>query len=130
MASILVVEDHPVFVQSIVRLLQERGGFDVTAAHTGEEAVQLLPHLNVDLALIDVSLPGISGIQLIKTIHDEKPALPCLMISGHLQTHYVQQSMEAGARGYVLKEDIPGILEGIQQALAGGTYISQALRPG
>jgi DNA-binding NarL/FixJ family response regulator len=79
--------------------------------------------------LIDVSLPGMSGIRLLKSVHDMRPGLPCLMVSGHLASHYVQQSMAAGARGYILKEDIPGILEGIQSVLEGGTFISRALRP-
>ncbi|MGE5072056.1 MAG: response regulator transcription factor [Anaerolineae bacterium] len=129
MTSILVVEDHPIFIQSMVRLLRERGKFDVTTASSGEQAVeQLKENPNVDLVLIDVSLPGMSGIRLLRAVHDLKPGLPCLMVSGHLATHYVQQSMAAGARGYVLKEDIPGILEGINQVLSGGQFISQALK--
>ena len=129
MASILVVEDHPVFTQSIVRLLRDRGNFQVTTAGTGEKAAERLQNMDVDLVLIDVSLPGMSGIQLITIIHDFKPDLPCLMLSGHLAAHYVQQSMAAGARGYVLKEDIPGILEGIAAVLRGETFISEPLRP-
>lgn len=128
MTSILVVEDHPVFVQSLVRLLRERGGFEVTTAGSGEEAVEKVKEANLDLVLIDVSLPGMSGIRLIKTLHDMKPGIPCLMLSGHLANHYVLQSMAAGARGYVLKDDIPGIMEGIQLVLNGGTFISRALR--
>ncbi len=128
MTSILVVEDHPVFVQSLVRLLRERGGYEVTTAGSGEEAVEKVKEANLDLVLIDVSLPGMSGIRLIKTLHDIKPGIPCLMLSGHLANHYVLQSMAAGARGYVLKDDIPGIMEGIQLVLNGGTFISRALR--
>jgi DNA-binding NarL/FixJ family response regulator len=128
MTSILVVEDHPVFVQSIVHLLESRGGFETTAVQTAEQAIDRLPQLRADLVLIDVSLPGMSGIRLIKAVHDVNPAMPCLMLSGHVAANYVQQSMAAGARGYVLKDDIPGILEGIRQVLAGGTYISEAVQ--
>ncbi len=128
MTAILVVEDHPLFIQSITHLLQNRGGYDVHAVQTGEQAVDKLPNLHVDLALIDVSLPGMSGIRLIKEIRDRNPRLPCLMLSGHVAANYVQQSMAAGARGYVLKDDIPGIFEGINEVLAGGTYISEAVK--
>ena len=128
MTSILVVEDHPVFVQSLVRLLRERGKFDVATAESGEQAVERVKEVTPDLVVIDVSLPGMSGIRLIKMLHDVKPGLPCLMLSGHLANHYVMQSMAAGARGYVLKDDIPGIMEGIQLVLNGGTFISRALR--
>lgn len=129
MTSILVIEDHPLFVQSLVRLLRDRGQYDVTAVASAEQALEQLPGSSYDLALVDVSLPGKNGIELVNDIRDQKPGLPCLMVSGHLAPHYVNQSMAAGARGYVLKEDINGILEGIQQILGGGTYVSPALRP-
>ncbi len=129
MAAILVVEDHPLFVQSLVRLLRDRGKYDVTAVGSAEQALEELPRSAFDLVLIDVSLPGISGIELIDGVHEQKPNLPCLMVSGHTGSHYVHQSMAAGARGYVLKEDINGIMEAIRQVLRGGTYVSRGLRP-
>ncbi len=128
MANILVVEDHPLFVQSLVRLLRDRGNHEVTAVASGEQALERLPDSKVQLVLIDVSLPGMSGIELLKEIDAKKPGLPCLMVSGHMAMQYVNQSMSLGARGYVLKEDIPGILEAITHVLQGGTYISSALR--
>ncbi len=129
MASILVVEDHPLFVQSLVRLLRDRGGYNVSSVGSGEEALQQLDGPKFDLVMIDVSLPGMSGIDLVDEIHGKNPRLPCLMVSGHMATHYVHQSLESGARGYVLKEDVNGILDGIKQVLRGGTFISKALRP-
>ncbi len=128
MASILVVEDHPLFVQSLARLLRDRGGYQVSSVGSAEEAMQQLDG-KFDLVMIDVSLPGMSGLDLVDEIHQKDPHLPCLMVSGHMATHYVHQSMESGARGYVLKEDISGILDGIKQVLRGGTFISKALRP-
>lgn len=129
MASILVVEDHPLFVQSLVRLLRDRGGHEVMAVSSGEQALQHLSDGKFDVVLIDVSLPGMNGIDLVSQVHKANPALPCLMVSGHMTTSFVQQSLASGARGYVLKEDIPGILEGIKQVMRGGTFISPALRP-
>ncbi len=129
MTSILVVEDHPLFVQSLVRLLQEKGRYDVTTAASGEDALEKLQGSAYDLALIDGSLPGINGIELIDGIRERQPDMPCLMVSGHLTPRYVHDSMSAGAKGYVLKEDINGILDGISRVLKGGTYVSRALRP-
>lgn len=128
MPSVLVVEDHAVFVQALVRLLRDRGHYNVTAVGSGEQALESLLSGEFDVALLDVSLPGINGIELISHIHEAKPQLPCLMVSGYMAPHYVNQSMAAGARGYVLKEDIVGILDAIQQILHGGTFVSQALR--
>ena len=129
MASILVIEDHIVFGKALVRLLTEKANVDVVeVVNSGEEALAKLPQLNVDLVLIDVSLPRMNGIQLVSMIHEKFPDLLCLMLSGHLTPFYVKRSLEAGARGYVLKDDINGVLEGVQRVLNGEIYISSALR--
>ncbi len=129
MTSILVIEDHVVFGKALVRLLTEKANVDVVdVVRSGEEALEKLATLNVDLALIDVSLPTMNGIQLVGRIHSLFPNLLCLMLSGHLTPFYVQRSLEAGARGYVLKDDIPGVLEGVERVLKGEIYISNALR--
>jgi DNA-binding NarL/FixJ family response regulator len=129
MASILVIEDHAVFGKALVRLLTEKANVDVVGVlPSAEEALEKLPSLNVDLVLIDVSLPSMNGIQLANEIHKQFPKLSCLMLSGHLTPFYVQRSLEAGARGYVLKDDIPGVLEGVERVLDGEIYISSALR--
>lgn len=129
MHSILVIEDHAVFGKALVRLLSARADFDVVGVlRSGEEAMEKLPELAVDLALIDVSLPRMNGIELVRTIKERFPELLCMMLSGHMTPFYVERSLEAGARGYVLKEDIPGVLEGIEQVLKGEIYVSKALR--
>jgi len=129
MVSVLVIEDHVVFGRALVRLLTEKTNVDVVeVVRSGEEALEKLATLNVDLALVDVSLPTMNGIQLVTAIHEQFPGLPCLMLSGHLTPFYVQRSLDAGARGYVLKDDIPGVIEGVQRVLDGEIYISNALR--
>ena len=69
-----------------------------------------------------------NGIDLVQQIHREFPNIRCLMLSGHMTTNYVKRSLEVGASGYILKDDVKGILEGIRQALDGGIYVSPALR--
>ena len=129
MASILVIEDHVVFGKALVRLLTEKANVEVVdVVRSAEEALEKLPALHVDLVLIDVSLPTINGIQLAGMIHRQFPDVLCLMLSGHLTPFYVKRSLEAGARGYVLKDDIPGVLEGVERVLAGEIYVSSALR--
>lgn len=129
MSSLLVVENHPAFAKALVRLLNGKADFNVVGVLTSaEEAMEKLPGLEVDLVLIDVSLPRMNGIQLVSAIREQYPGLLCMMLSGHLAPFYVKRAMEAGARGYVLKEDIPGVLEGIKQVLKGETYVSKALR--
>lgn len=129
MSTILIVEDHAILGKALVRLLTEKVDHTVvTVVGSAEEAIEQLPGLKVDMALVDVSLPKMNGIQLVGYLHEKYPQLPCLVITGHLIPFYLQRSMEAGARGYVLKDDVVGIVEGVQTVLEGGTYISKALR--
>lgn len=129
MSSILVIEDHDAFAKALIRLLNEKANLNVVAVvHSGEEALKMLPDLQVDLLLIDVSLPRMNGIRLVSLIQEKFPGLRCLMLSGHLTLFYVKRSLEAGARGYVLKDDITGVLEGVEKVLNGEIYVSKALR--
>ena len=129
MTSILLVEDHPVFAQALQRVLRERGQFDVKAiATSAEDALKTLLELDVDLVLVDVSLPRQSGINLVLILHEKYPDLPCVMLSGHLSTHYARSSLAAGARGYLIKDHTQEILDGIQRVLQGEVYVSEELR--
>lgn len=129
MSTILVVEDHAAFGRALVRLLKERADLEVVGlVQSGEEALQKLSELDVDLVLIDVSLPRMNGIQVASKIHEKYPQKLCMMLSGHLTPFYVKRSLEAGARGYVLKDDIPGVIEGVEKVLQGEIYVSEALR--
>lgn len=131
MTSIFLVEDHPIFAKVLLRFLQERGHWEVVSvAKSAEEALTQIPDLEVDLVLIDVSLPNRSGISLVFLLHEKYPDLPCVMLSGHLSAHYARRSLEAGARGYLIKDHTNGILEGIQHVLNGETYVSAELRGG
>jgi DNA-binding NarL/FixJ family response regulator len=129
MPSILVVEDHLVFGKALVRLLSEKANLNVIGVvQSGEEALERLPGLDVDLLLIDVSLPRMNGIHLVGVVREKYPEILCMMLSGHLTPFYVARALEAGARGYVLKDDIQGVLEGVERILNGETYVSKALR--
>ncbi len=79
------------------------------------------------LLLVDVVLPRTSGIELVSMIQQKYPDLPCLMISGRSNGQYVKRSLAAGARGYVLKDDLNDVMKGIQHVLEGGTYLSKQL---
>jgi DNA-binding NarL/FixJ family response regulator len=127
--SILLVEDHTVVAKALSRVLQMNGAVHISAvAGTAEDALQRLPALKVDLVLIDVSLPKMSGIELVAAIREKYPDLPCLVLSGHVSSQYVQRSLHAGARGYVIKDNPGGILEGIEHVLQGEVYISKELQ--
>jgi DNA-binding NarL/FixJ family response regulator len=130
MSAILIVEDHMIFAATIQRFLTRQTDLEILdIVRSAEEALEKLPGLKVDLALVDVSLPTMSGIDLVQHIHTEFPYLRCLMVSGHMTSQYVKRSLEVGASGYVLKDDVKGILEAIRRVLAGEIYLSPALQP-
>lgn len=129
MTSILLVEDHEIFATVLQRMLQERGHMEVAAvAGSAEDALNLIPDLAVDLILVDVSLPGRSGISLVLSLQLKYPDLPCVMLSGHASQYYARSSLEAGARGYLLKDHAEEILDGIQRVLQGEVYVSEQVR--
>ena len=128
MTSIMLVEDHPIFAQVLHRFLQERGHLEVVSvARSAEEALDQIPDLELDLILVDVSLPVRSGISLVLLLHEKYPDLPCVMLSGHRSSQYARRSIDAGARGYLIKDRADGILEGIQHVLDGEIYVSEEI---
>ncbi|HET6823846.1 MAG TPA: response regulator transcription factor [Anaerolineales bacterium] len=129
MTSILLVEDHEVFAQAILRVLRERGHLDVVAvAQSAEEALDQIPNIDIDLVLVDVSLPYESGIDLVLDLQKKYPDLPCVMLSGHVSQHYARGSLAAGARGYLVKDHMEEIVDGIQRVLKGEIYVSEQVR--
>ena len=125
-SSILLVEDHKVFAKALLRVLSSNKDLDVVAvADSAEQALEKLPELKVDLVLADISLPKMSGIDLVETLHNRYPELPCVVLSGHITQHFVRSALHAGARGYMVKENPVGILEGIRCVLNGELYISK-----
>ena len=131
MRSILLVEDHTTLASVLVRLLMTTKDMKITTVAPSAERALLELHLQrFDLVLVDVSLPQMNGISLVGMIRDQYPGLPCLMLSGHALAHYKNRALDAGARGYILKDNAKGIIEGIRRVLNGEIYVSKELRHG
>jgi DNA-binding NarL/FixJ family response regulator len=127
-SSILLVEDHAGFANALLRVLNTDKNLNVVAVvESAEKALEQLPDLKVDLVLADFSLPQMNGINLVSELHKKYPALPCIVVSGHLSSEHARRAMKAGARGYVIKDNPVSILEGIQRVLKGETYMSEEL---
>lgn len=125
---ILLVEDHKLMANALVSVLQKKGQFQVVdVVESAEDALERLPKLKVDLALVDVVLPHTGGIELVSMIREKYPTIPCLMISSWNANQYVKRSLVAGARGYVLKDDVHEVIHGIHCVLEGGTYLSKQI---
>ncbi len=128
-ASILLVEDHAGFAKALLGMLAQHQQLQVVAvAEDAQEALEKLQTLNVDLALIDFSLPDMTGIELLEKLRHTYPDLRCVIVSGHLLPQHARRALAMGARGYLIKDDPIGILTGIQHILKGEIYVSDELR--
>ncbi|MFC5473170.1 response regulator [Paraherbaspirillum soli] len=130
--KIMLVDDHPLVRDGLRARLEAVPAFSVVAeAGTAEEALQHAEQLTIDLVLMDINLRGgggNNGIDLTARFHATFPEIAVLILSMHDKTEYVMQSIQAGARGYVLK-DAPGqdIVHAIETVISGGIYYSAAL---
>jgi DNA-binding NarL/FixJ family response regulator len=128
-ATILLVEDHAGFATALLQMLSQNPNLHiVSVAESGEAALEYLRQSRVDLVLIDYSLPDMSGIKLVQILQQDYPDLACAMLSGHLSTQYARRALEAGARGYLIKDNPLGILSGLPRILKGEIYVSDELR--
>lgn len=125
-AKILLVEDHVVVRQGLKALLNGEADIEVVGeAANGREALQLVSDLQPDLVLMDISMPGLNGIEATRQICQHYPGVEVVILSMHSNEEYVFQVLRAGASGYVLKQsDSSEVLTAIRAALAGGSFLS------
>ncbi|MDX1419217.1 MAG: response regulator [Rubricoccaceae bacterium] len=115
---IFLVEDHPFVREMQARLIDLQPGLSMCGtAATAEEALEALPAADADLVLLDLSLDGDSGLDLLATLRERWPTLPCLVLSGQPAIEREAEARAAGAVGYVEKGDALSLLEAIHAAL-------------
>src|SRR5205814_1014270 len=126
---IVVVDDHPLFRKGLEQLLHSDGAFAVCGeAGDAAEAMDAIRQIAPDLAIVDLSLPGANGIELIKNIRAEFPKLPILVLSMHDESLYAVRALRAGAAGYVMKhEAMANVVRAIHEVLSGRPYLSPAM---
>jgi DNA-binding NarL/FixJ family response regulator len=127
---IFLVDDHPATRQGVRMLIEQDAQLQVCGeTDSAPEALQLIQKLTPDLAVVDISLKTISGIELMKNVRTLLPGLPVLIMSMHDESHYAERSLRAGARGYISKgEASERILIAIRSVLAGEVYLSEAMK--
>ena len=127
--KVFIVEDYPIMRYILSKFIRQTLHLEMCGeAASGEEALEHLAEVEAELVVIDVLLPGLSGLELLKQLQEKYPEMLCLMLSGHGETSYVREAFKLGARGYVLKGDASELLEAIQTVCGGGTYLSPALQ--
>lgn len=123
---VLVVDDHAVVREGIRHVLMSDGGFDVVGeASTGAEAVELSARCSPDVVVLDLTMPGMSGLDAAPRIRQAAPNARLLVLSIHDHEEYVLQSVRAGAEGYLRKDSSPAELRGaIRTVHEGGSFFS------
>jgi two-component system invasion response regulator UvrY len=129
MTTILIADDHAIVRKGLVQILTEGSeAVAVEEAESGEEALLKVRNNGYDLVLLDISLPGKSGLEVLQELKSHNPELPVLMLSMHPEEQYAVRALRAGASGYLAKGSAADELaEAIRKVLAGGKYISASL---
>jgi DNA-binding NarL/FixJ family response regulator len=108
---VLVVDDHDAMRRALAELIETRDELRVSAvAASAEEAMAMLDEARPDLVVADVELPGMSGIELTRILHERRPDLPILVLSSHPPARFEQSALAAGARAYLVKRKAAGHL--------------------
>ena len=127
---VLVVDDHPIVRQGISQLIDREADMQVCGeAADAEEALGACQSCQPDLAIVDLSLTGVSGLKLVKQLRNRCPGLAILMMSMHDETVYAERCLQAGANGYLMKQEATAtVLSAIRAVLKGELHLSERMR--
>ena len=128
MITVLVADDHAIVREGLKQILLRTGDIVVEAeAKNAQEVMRLVRERDWDIVLMDMSMPGRSGLDLIKQVKGEKPKLPILILSMHEEEQYAVRAIRAGASGYLNKDSASELLvSAIRKVVSGGMFVSQS----
>jgi len=126
MIRLVLADDHTIVREGLKQLLGAAGDLQVVGeAQNGHEVIERIRALDFDVLLLDMSMPGKSGIELIRQVHAEKPKLRILVLSMHEEHQYAVRAIRAGAAGYLTKESASRqLVDAIRKVASGGAFIS------
>jgi two-component system invasion response regulator UvrY len=129
MIKILIADDHTIVREGLKQIISDISGMEVTdEATNGNEALCKIREGGFDVVLLDISMPGKSGLETLKEIRIEDPTLPVLILTMHPEEQYAVRVLKAGASGYLTKESAPDeLITAIRKVTNGGKYISSSL---
>jgi len=129
MIKIITVDDHAVVRRGLKQIIEEEPDMQVVGeAGNGRDAISIIRQTVCDVVILDITLPGISGIEVLNHLRHEHPELPVLIMSMHEEEQYALRVLKAGASGYLTKDSIPEeLIKAIRKIIAYGKYISPSL---
>lgn len=129
MIKVLVADDHAIVRRGLRQILEETRDILVGAeAASAGEVMQLVREQRFSVVILDISLPGASGLDLLVDIHKERPDLPVLVLTIHSEEQYAVRAIKAGAAGFLTKESAPErLIDAVRKVASGGRYVSPQL---
>jgi len=129
MIRILIADDHIVVHRGLQQILGDEPDMTVVGeAHNAQEVLALVRKQDWDLVVLDISMPGRSGLDIIEELKQERPKLPVLILSMHPEDRYAVRALSVGAAGYLTKESVPEeLVKAIRKVVSGGRYVSPPL---
>jgi two-component system invasion response regulator UvrY len=129
MPVFLIIDDHPIVRKGINQILQEIGGnVIIHEANTAAEGLKKIHETTIDLVLLDINLPGRSGLDILEDIKQLKPEAKILVISMYPEKQYAIRALKSGASGYLTKDSAPDeLLTAVKKITNGGRYITQSI---
>jgi DNA-binding NarL/FixJ family response regulator len=126
---IVLADDHPIVLDGLRNLIRAEPDFELVGeAASGLSALKIIREQRPDVAVLDISMPELNGIVLSRRLNGEMPALRLLVLTLHEDRAYLNQALEAGVRGYVLKRSaVENLVQAIRAVLVGGLYIDPAI---
>ncbi len=123
--TILVVDDHPIVRAGCRQLIQQIPNANIIEAETGEDGYRLFQESYPDMVLLDITLPGIGGLEILRKMRANRENAKILMFSMHEDPVFASRAMQAGARGYITKNNAADhLVEAVENVLSGKTYLS------
>lgn len=129
MIRVLIADDHPILREGLKHILADCSDIVYAGeAADGHQVLELIGNAAFDIVLLDMQMPGKSGVELIRQIRQEQPKLPILVLSTHKEDMYAVRTIKAGASGYLCKDNAAqGLLQAIRKVASGGVYITPAV---
>ncbi len=126
MIKVLLADDHSIVRAGLRRIVEESGDMEVIAeAADGRETIRLVRETSPDVAVIDISMPGLDGLEVVSQLHGQCPDLPILILTMHEEGQYVVRAIQAGAMGYMTKQSAPEqLLKAIRKIFEGSRYLT------
>ena len=126
----MVVDDHAIVLHGLKELINNEPDLEVTlTADSAERALEILREHLPDIVVTDISLPGLSGLELIKELTRLRPGLPTLVLSMHDELVHGERALRAGAKGYLVKQEAPeNVIKAIRKLLSGERYLSERMQ--